>query len=170
VALTEQTQEFGALMKRNVVVVAAALAALVATPSCGGGKSLADDVLRGVRSQSDDAANLGKSKWVPRNFEPPPKPPSQDEIAAQGERILQPATEVPPEQQKAVIKAACEAAEIFDLESEEEASNYLKGKTSIAVEHATQAVELWRNLVDAKTSSEQAEVLSQAAVCQWASS
>ncbi len=145
---------------------------LLSAPSCGGASAL-DDIARGVRSGADDVDALSTSRWVPRRFEPPPPPrlPSPDEVAAQGNRIALPANELPEDEAKQTIDLACEAVAAMEAAggSSEDAFNYAVSQTKGAAANRVALKELLDNLEEADNGLVVSAVLGKAALCTWAS-
>lgn len=155
-----------ALRVRMLVPVTLAVSAV-----CG--CSAGDDVLRGLRGFADDTDTLINSRWKPKAFTlpPPAQWPTEQQIGDEAARLAAPVTQVPPEEQQAAVRVACEAADAVEATggTAEDAANYVVTRTSTTLSYRTQAEQLAADLVEAGGASEQLAILGRVTLCTWAS-
>jgi hypothetical protein len=149
------------------------LVAVTLAASTLSGCSAGDDLLRGLRGFADDTDTLANSRWKPKDLTlpPPAQWPSEQQISDEAARLAAPVTEVPPEQQQATVRVACEAADAVEAMggTAEDAANYVVTRTSTSLSYRTQAEELAADLVEAGDASEQLAILGRVTLCTWAS-
>jgi hypothetical protein len=148
-----------------VALVTIALCALTACSSV-------DDVARAAGRYADNADDLGKTKWVPEDYvvPPPSLQPTREAVVAAAEQVARPVADVPEDDFWPIVKGVCEGVDFVGaLGSPEDAVEYAITRTSTAASYRLQAQGLAENLMAARSSTDQALILGQAALCQAAS-
>jgi hypothetical protein len=157
----------------------ASLIALSTLSSCrGGGPGPTtlhdgDDVARLVKTYANDAEDLARGRWAPREAPPlqglEPSPTQIENAAAQ---LATPIIGLQVDDAKAVVVLSCEASDALTVlvsPTPQEISDYMTAHAPGQFGYRAQAEQLTAELSKAKTSFDQAQVLGQAALCQWAS-
>ena len=156
---------------RRLVKLLSVVTLTLAVSGCSAG----DDLLRGLRGLVDDTDILANSRWKPKDhtLPPPAQWPSERQITAEAVRLAKPVTDdVPPEDQQAAARYACESADAAEAAggTPSEMAEYVETRTGSAYSYRLQVEQLAEDLVEAGSATEQAVVLGRITLCTWASS
>lgn len=149
----------------KLVLALMSVVVLCAAPSCGA----ADDVVRVLGHQIGKVDDVAKG--VPRSRLPGPVTTSREAVQAEIDSmlaVLKGEDNTPSAKQSA--NAACIASDASEATDMDSAVNVALRQTNTPLGRRETVKKLAEDLSRAKTSDDQAKVLAQAAICQWAGS
>lgn len=141
-------------------------------PASIGVASCRSNMLPALRQTASHVDTLATSQWRPREY-PLPRPstwPSESQIAAEADRLAGVVSDVPTEDQRAVVAWSCEVADGVEAAygTPADIANYLATRFDTPYSYRLQIETLADDLMEAGDDFELAAVLGRVTLCEWA--